>query len=166
MTAPHIVDPAGLLAEALSDASPDLMRNVLQTINNARLSAEAEAEAGAKRGKPSPAADATQWWPKSRAGHPGGHDRCSAPEVAAGAYFLECLLERRNRAEAALTTVVADRYVAWFSTRRMDKLVKTLGISGPSKSQESRIAADLDEFRHRPWAMRARSPSLPLTRSR
>ena len=36
----------------------------------------------------------------------------------------------------------------------MDKLVKTLGITGLSKSQVSRMAADLDEhvdeFRHRP----------------
>ena len=31
MTAPHIVDPAGLLGEALSEASPDLMRSLLQT---------------------------------------------------------------------------------------------------------------------------------------
>lgn len=30
MTAPHLVDPAGVLSEALSDASPDLMRNLLQ----------------------------------------------------------------------------------------------------------------------------------------
>ena len=40
MTAPHIVDPAGLLGEALSDASPDLMRSLLQTMINALLSAE------------------------------------------------------------------------------------------------------------------------------
>ena len=31
MTAPHIVDPASVLTEALTDASPDLMRNLLQT---------------------------------------------------------------------------------------------------------------------------------------
>ncbi|MET4705272.1 hypothetical protein ABIB54_002772, partial [Frigoribacterium sp. UYMn621] len=29
MTAPHIVDPARLLGEALTDASPDLMRSLL-----------------------------------------------------------------------------------------------------------------------------------------
>ena len=37
MTAPHIVDPAGLLSEALLDASPDLMRSLLQTMINALL---------------------------------------------------------------------------------------------------------------------------------
>lgn len=53
-----------------------------------------------------------------------------------------------------LITVVADCYLAGVSTRRMDKLVKQLGIDGLSKSQVSRMAADLDEtvaaFRHRP----------------
>ncbi len=56
-------------------------------------------------------------------------------------------------AESALITVVADCYLAGVSTRRMDKLVKTLCIDSLSKSQVSRMAADLDEqvaaFRHR-----------------
>ena len=69
-------------------------------------------------------------------------------------YFPEWLLERRKRAETALITVVADCYLAGVSTRRMDKLVKTLGIHSLSKSQVSRMAAELDEhveqFRHRP----------------
>ena len=43
MTAPHIVDPARLLGEALTDASPDLMRSVLQSTINALLSADADA---------------------------------------------------------------------------------------------------------------------------
>ena len=66
----------------------------------------------------------------------------------------EWLLERRKRAESALITVVADCYLAGVSTRRMDKLVKTLGIDSLSKSQVSRMATDLDQlvddFRHRP----------------
>ena len=48
MTAPHIVDPAGLPAEALTDASPDLMRSLLQTMINALLSADADAVVGAE----------------------------------------------------------------------------------------------------------------------
>ncbi len=54
MTAPHIVDPAGLLSEALAEASPDLMRQLLQTMINALLSADADAVIGAEWGKPSP----------------------------------------------------------------------------------------------------------------
>ena len=38
MTAPHIVDPAGLLGEALSEASPDMMRHLLQTMINTPVS--------------------------------------------------------------------------------------------------------------------------------
>ncbi len=76
------------------------------------------------------------------------------PKLRKGTYFPEWLLERRKRAEAALITVVADCYLAGVSTRRMDKLVKTLGIDSLSKSQVSRMAAELDEhveqFRHRP----------------
>ncbi|ETZ47006.1 putative transposase, partial [Mycobacterium avium MAV_120809_2495] len=48
MTAPHIVDPAGLLGEALAEASPDLMRSLLQTVINALLSADADAVVGAE----------------------------------------------------------------------------------------------------------------------
>jgi putative transposase len=41
MTAPHMLDPAHLLGQALSDASPDLMRDLLATVINALLSTEA-----------------------------------------------------------------------------------------------------------------------------
>src|SRR3546814_1445200 len=54
MTAPHIVDPARLLSEALAEASPDLMRSLLQTMINALLSADADAVVGAEYGRVSP----------------------------------------------------------------------------------------------------------------
>ena len=54
MTAAHIVDPARLLGEALAEASPDLMRSLLQTMINALLSADADAVVGAEYGRPSP----------------------------------------------------------------------------------------------------------------
>lgn len=76
------------------------------------------------------------------------------PKLRTGTYFPEWLLERRKRAESALVTVVADCYLAGVSTRRMDKLVKTLGIGSLSKSQVSRMSGELDaiveDFRHRP----------------
>ncbi|TXA39410.1 hypothetical protein DKM27_26080, partial [Mycobacterium tuberculosis variant bovis] len=50
----HIVDPAGLLGEALAEASPDLMRSLLQTVINALLSADADAVVGAEWGQPTP----------------------------------------------------------------------------------------------------------------
>lgn len=54
MTVPHIVDPAGLLGKALAEMSPGLMRQLLQTMINAPLGADADAVVGTKWGKPSP----------------------------------------------------------------------------------------------------------------
>ena len=155
MTAPHIVDPAGLLGEALSDASPDLMRSLLQTVINALLSADAEAVVGAEWGKPTPTRSAQRNGYRHRELDTRiGTIDVAVPKLRTGTYFPEWLLERRKRAESALITVVADCYLAGVSTRRMDKLVKTLGINSLSKSQVSRMAGDLDEhvesFRHRP----------------
>jgi transposase-like protein len=155
VTAPHIVDPAGLLGEALAEASPDLMRNLLQTVINALLSADADAVVGAEWGQRSPDRTAQRNGYRHRdLDTRVGTIDVAIPKLRTGTYFPEWLLERRKRAESALITVVADCYLAGVSTRRMDKLVKQLGINSLSKSQVSRMAADLDEqveaFRHRP----------------
>jgi len=155
MTAPHIVDPAGLLGEALAEASPDLMRSLLQTIINALLSADADAVVGAEYGRPSPGrlAQRNGYRHRDLDTRVGTID-VAVPKLRQGSYFPQWLLQRRKRAETALVTVVADCYLAGVSTRRMDKLVKTLGIDSLSKSQVSRMAAELDahveQFRHRP----------------
>ena len=130
MTAPHIVDPERLLGEALSQASPDLMRSLLQTMINSLLSAEADAVCSAEYGQASP---------ERRVQRNGYRHRdldtrvgtidVAVPKLRTGSYFPDWLLERRKRAESALITVVADAYLAGVSTRRMDKLIGTLGIS-------------------------------------
>ncbi|WP_246956898.1 IS256 family transposase [Brachybacterium sp. Marseille-Q7125] len=168
MTAPHIVDPHGLLGEALAEASPDLMRTMLQRIINELLSADADAVAGAEYGRPSPERTAQRNGYRHRdLDTRVGTIDVAVPKLRTGTYFPDWLLERRKRAESALITVVADCYLAGVSTRRMaprmhasrtshpgPQLVKTLGINSLSKSQVSRMAADLDEhveqFRHRP----------------
>ncbi|WP_404352353.1 IS256 family transposase [Phycicoccus jejuensis] len=155
MTAPHIVDPAGLLGEALAQASPDLMRSLLQSIINALLSADADAVVGAEYGRPSPGRSAQRNGYRHRdLDTRVGTIDVAIPKLRTGTYFPEWLLERRKRAESALITVVADCYLAGVSTRRMDKLVKTLGIDSLSKSQVSRMSGELDaiveDFRHRP----------------
>ena len=135
MTAPHIVDPHGLLGEALSEASPDLMRTMLQRIINELLSADADAVAGAEYGRPSTdrVAQRNGYRHRDLDTRVGTID-VAVPKLRSGTYFPEWLLERRKRAESALITVVADCYLAGVSTRRMDKLVKTLGINSLSKS--------------------------------
>ena len=66
------------------------------------------------------------------------------PRVRDGDFFPS-LLEPRRRAERALTAVVQEAYVQGVSTRRVDELVRALGMSGISKSQVSRLCAELDQ---------------------
>src|SRR3954464_4440763 len=129
MTAPHIVDPARLLGEALAEASPDLMRGLLQTIINALLSADADAVVGAEWGRPSPGRTAQRNGYRhrdldTRVGTIGSR----SPSCARARTFRTGCSSVVSGGESALITVVADCYLAGVSTRRMDKLVKTLGI--------------------------------------
>src|SRR3982074_352537 len=65
------------------------------------------------------------------------------PRVRDGGYY-PALLEPRRRGERALVAVVQEAYVHGVSTRRVDDLVKALGMSGISKSQVSRLCQALD----------------------
>jgi hypothetical protein len=90
MTAPHIVDPAGLLDEALGEASPDLMRSLLQSIINALLCADADAVVGAEWGPSLAGPDqSAQRLPASRPGHPGRDHRRREPQAPQG-QLLPC----------------------------------------------------------------------------
>jgi transposase-like protein len=84
----------------------------------------------------------------------GGTVELAIPKLRQGSYFPDWLLERRRRSEQALTTVVATSYLLGVSTRRVERLVETLGITRLSKSQVSEMARSLDEqvaaFRSRP----------------
>ncbi len=62
MTAPHIVDPARVLGNLLTEASPDIMRQLLQNMINALLSADADAVCGAEWGQPSSEMDPCCAW--------------------------------------------------------------------------------------------------------
>jgi len=56
------------------------------------------------------------------------------------------LLERRRRIDQALFAVIMEAYVTGTSVRKVGDLVKALGAdAGISKSEVSRICADLDE---------------------
>ncbi|GMA19124.1 IS256 family transposase [Arsenicicoccus piscis] len=146
MTAVPSIDPARFLDEQLSQASPDLMRELLTTFVNALLSAQADAVCGAGYNERSPERV------NSRNGYRHrdldtrvGTLDVAVPKLRQSSLYPEWLLERRKRAERALTSVVATCYLLGVSTRRMDKLVATLGITGLSKSQVSVMAKELDE---------------------
>jgi transposase-like protein len=66
------------------------------------------------------------------------------PKLRKGSYF-PVFLEPRRLAERALAAVVQEAYVHGVSTRSVDDLVKAMGMSGISKSQVSRLCAEIDE---------------------
>lgn len=122
------------------------MRDLLTTFVNALLSAQADAVCGAGYNERTPERV------NSRNGYRHrdldtrvGTLDVAVPKLRTGSLYPEWLLERRKRAERALTSVVATCYLLGVSTRRMDKLVQTLGITGLSKSQVSVMAKELDE---------------------
>ena len=66
------------------------------------------------------------------------------PKLRQGSYFPG-FLEPRRTAEKALAAVIQEAYVQGVSTRSVDELVRAMGMSGISKSQVSRLAAEIDE---------------------
>jgi putative transposase len=155
MTAPSSIDPARFLHDQLESASPDLLRSMLTTFINTLMSAEADAVCGAQYGMPGPErVNVRNGYRHRDFDTRAGTLDVAIPKLRSGSYFPDWLLERRRRAEAALTSVVATCYLLGVSTRRMEKLVESLGITRLSKSQVSIMARDLDEqveqFRTRP----------------
>lgn len=75
------------------------------------------------------------------------------PKLRTGSYFPS-LLEPRRRAEQALLAVIQQAYVEGVSTRKVDELLRAMGLTGIDKSTVSRICKSLDdvviEFRNRP----------------
>ena len=155
MAATPSIDLSGWLSEQLTQASPDLLRGMVATFVKALMGAEADAVCGAPFGERSAERVNTRngYRPRQWDTRAGSID-LAIPKLRAGSYFPDWLLERRRRAEAALVTVVATSYLLGVSTRRMEKLVATLGIDRLSKSQVSEMAKDLDgqvaAFRTRP----------------
>ncbi|MGH9341459.1 MAG: IS256 family transposase [Acidobacteriota bacterium] len=143
------------LRKQLEQSDADLLRQMLLTFVETLMGAEADALCGADFGERS------EDRVNSRNGYRErpwdtrvGSADLKIPKLRQGSYFPDWLLERRRRAENALIAVVAECYVTGVSTRRVDRLVKTLGIDGISKSQVSEMARSLDElveaFRNRP----------------
>jgi len=155
MTASSSIDPSEFLHEHLEQASPDLLRQLMEGFVNTLLSAEADRVCGAAYGTRDPERTNRRNGFRHRdLDTRVGTLDVALPKLREGSYFPDWLLQRRRRAEAALTSVVATCYLLGVSTRRMDRLVQSLGITGLSKSQVSVMAKDLDvlvrDFRERP----------------
>ena len=156
MTAAHDIDWPQALAERLTTTHPDVLRELLTTFIHALMGAEADAVCGAEYGQRSAErSNQRNGYRQRQFDTRAGTLDLAIPKLRHGSYFPDWLLERRKRAERALTTVVATCYLLGVSTRRMDKLVETLGITSLSKSQVSVMAKEqldtaVEAFRTRP----------------
>lgn len=153
------IDPMQWLRKQLEEGSSDLLREMIREFAEQLMHAEVGAICGAGYGERS------EERLNSRNGYRmrtwdtrAGSMELAIPKLRQGSYFPSWLLEPRRRAEKALVSVVVEAYVQGVSTRKVDDLVKTLGIERISKSQVSVLAKELDEvveaFRQRPLAGR------------
>jgi putative transposase len=133
----------------------DLLKGMVKAFADALMGAEADSLCGASYG------ERTDERVNCRNGYRqrdwdtrAGTVELDIPRLREGSYFPGWLLEPRKRGERALAQVVVECYVRGVSTRRVDGLVKSMGLHGMSKSQVSALAKDLDgvvgEFRNRP----------------
>jgi transposase-like protein len=128
---------------------------MLKAFSEAVMSAQASAQCGAADNERSEDRENTRNGYRSRPFDTRvGTIELKVPKLRSGVYSPEFLLSPRRRAEQALVAVICQAYVEGVSTRRVDDLVKAMGIEGISKSEVSRLAAELDErvaeFRARP----------------
>jgi putative transposase len=143
------------LRNATTDGDVDVLREGVRILAQAIMEAEVGQITGVAKGERDP---------ERRLTHRNGYrDRrwdtrvgtieLAIPRVRDGSYFPS-LLEPRRRAERALLAVVQEAYLGGVSTRRVDDLVRALGIDGVSRSEVSRMCAALDAeveaFRARP----------------
>jgi transposase-like protein len=139
----------------LEGADVDLLREMVKLFAEQLMGADADAACGAAYGERSPERTNRRNGYRERPWDTrAGTIALAVPKLREGTYFPEWLLEPRRRAERAFVQVVAECYVRGVSTRRVEGLVRQLGIERLSKSRVSEMAKELDEavqaFRTRP----------------
>ncbi len=149
MTTPEVV------AKTLIDEHSDFMREAVAIVAREIMEAEISGQIGALRGEIS----------AERSTHRNGYrDRLwetrvgeielQVPRKRSGSAYFPSFLEPRRPCEQAIVSVVMEAYVNGVSTRKVDRLVEELGISGMTKDRVSALCRGLDErvdaFRSRP----------------
>jgi putative transposase len=143
-----------LLDALRSGGDLDFMREAMQLVLQALIDLEASEKIGAARYERNDTRTTHRNGSRSRLlSTKAGDVELAIPKLRAGSFF-PALLEPRRRIDRALWAVIMEAFVHGVSTRKVDDLVTALGIdAGVSKSQVSRICADLDtaveEFRGR-----------------
>src|SRR5262245_7443654 len=138
--------PTMALAE-LAEKGPDadLLREMIQYVAQRMMDLDAEGRCGAAFGERSPERTNSRNGYRDRLWETrAGSVDLKIPKLRAGSYFPG-FLEPRRTAEKALAAVIQEAYVHGVSTRSVDELVKAMGMSGISKSQVSRLCAEIDE---------------------
>ena len=149
------MDALDWLRKHLEDDGTDVVRDMVKAFAEQLMSAEADALCGAGYGQRSESrVNSRNGYRPRELDTRAGTIEVAIPKLRSGSYFPGWLLEPRRRAERALTQVVCQCYVEGVSTRRVDDVVKAMGIEGISKSQVSLLARELDAtveaFRSRP----------------
>jgi len=133
------------LRKAAMDGDSDFLRQSAEMVAQALIELEAGYRIGADKHERTPERSTyrngyrERVW-DTRVGRLG----LRIPKLREGSFFPE-LLRPRRRSEKALLAVIQEAYVHGVSTRRMDDLVKALGLEGISKSEVSRVCQALDE---------------------
>jgi putative transposase len=127
------------------DREADSLQGALWKLVQALMEAEAASQVGAQKYERSEQRQTRRNGHRERDGDTRvGTLPLQIPKLRKGTYFPS-FLEPRRRSERALLAVVQEAYVHGVSTRKVDDLVKSLGMEGISKSEVSRICQDLDE---------------------
>lgn len=133
-----------LLELVEKEADGDLVREMLAFAAERIMEMEVEGVAGAPKGVRSPLREAQRNGYRERDWDTrAGRIELAIPKLRRGSYFPS-FLEPRRTAEKALVAVIQEAYVHGVSTRAVDDLVKAMGGSGVSKSQVSRLCAEID----------------------
>jgi transposase-like protein len=141
--------------KAIAAGDVDFLREGVRVLAQAVMEAEVSELTGVAKGERNPEARLTHrnGYRDRRWDTRVGSIDLAVPRVRDGSY-LPSLIDPRRRTERALLAVVQEAYVSGVSTRRVDDLVRALGIEGISRSEVSRICAALDgeveRFRSRP----------------
>jgi transposase-like protein len=143
-----------LLRKARMEHDANLLKEGVRVLSQALMEMEVEEHVGASRHERTPGRTGQRNGYRQRSWDTRvGTVELKVPRVRDGGYFPS-LLEPRRRAERALAAVVREAYVHGVSTRKVDELVKALGMGGISKSRVSELCEELDEeierFRGRP----------------
>ena len=129
-------------------ADADLLRDMIQYVAQRLMELDTEGLCAAAYGERSPErANSRNGYRERLWQTRAGAVDLKIPKLRKGSYFPG-FLEPRRAGEKALAAVIQEAYIQGVSTRSVDELVKAMGMSGISKSQVSRLCAEIDERVH------------------